>query len=288
MTMLAMTVLAAVTAVGGTGRAEWMRGSVGIGVHWTPCCGVADGGEVSFEKAIEEFDAERFAEELKEAGARHVIFTTAHYLQRLAMPNAALDRIVPGRTSKRDLLGDIIRECGKRGIRFIAYYNHSCNSDSAPEVEWASQCKCPCRGTEGCIEPFASNVCSIVECMSVRYGKGISGWWFDSPYSVDSSGPHVACRGKWRFPWQRLMAAARKGNPDAAVTINGGIGCRFQYAEGEDYYSGEAVRLDEPFAPAADPKLVDTRWICVDDPQWVMSGARGFVPLRFSEDELRA
>ena len=125
------------------GRADWMRGSFGLSVHWTAQCAMEDGTHLPFEEAVNGFDVKRFADVLEAVGARHCIFTVAHGLQMLPCPNAALDAIDPGRTTKRDLIGEIIAELGRRGIRFIAYYTHACTGGSAPVMAWKRKCAYP-------------------------------------------------------------------------------------------------------------------------------------------------
>lgn len=282
---------------------SWMRGSVGLSFHWTAGLPCEDGAKVSFEEAVNGFDVDRFVSTLDAVGARHLIFTTAHGLQFLPMPNAALDAIAPGRTSKRDLFGEILDACGRKGIRVIAYYNHSCNGASPEVVKWMRQCGCPRtpdgRGDEA---RFQTNVCAIVRDISLRYGRKISAWWFDSAYSVDTRGPIITFGGRGmlrrgkdkidlapvEFPWQRLLDAARSGNPVAPVAINSGVGNRFQYCDDTDYYAGEAVSFDQSYVPEADGRRVDTRWITLDDVKWTYSRARGFLPFRKSVPELQA
>ncbi len=140
--MAAVAVAACAANAEAAGRAEWMRGSFGLSVHWTAQCALEDGTQVPFEEAVDRFDVERFADALESVGARHCIFTIAHGLQKMPCPNAALDAIDPGRTTKRDLVGELIAALGRRGIRFIAYYNHSCNGND--DVEWRRQGS-PCR-----------------------------------------------------------------------------------------------------------------------------------------------
>lgn len=66
-----------------------------------------------------------------------------------------------------------------------------------------------------------------------------------------------------------------------------GRGAEALYAPGTDYYAGECTRLDEPFSPEAEPGLIDHRWVCADNPEWVfMRPERGFARPRFADDEL--
>ena len=283
------------------GRADWLRGSVGVSVYWTAGIPAADGSKVPFSEAVDRFDVTAFADALASVGAKHLIFTTAHGLQVMPMPNAALDAIAPGRTTRRDLFGEILDACAARGIRVIAYYNHSCNMPSPAVDEWKRACACPHPGPGGDARVFASNICAIVRCMSMRYGRKISGWWFDSSYSVDSRGPYTGVDGTWHvrsknpytgpevvFPWNDLIAAARQGNPDAAVAINAGVARTYQCSADADYYAGETAELEEELDGPLPAGLVDTRWTTADDPNWTFSAKRGFLSLRRPPAELRA
>ena len=269
---------------------SWMAGSVGISTHWTSQSVNADGMRPAYDEAVRRFDVQAYADTLASAGATHCIFTLTHAEHYLPLPLPVLDRILPGRTAQRDLVADLIEALSDRGIRLIAYYNHSCNGNDDPE--WKKACGYAAGATDG-LDRFADNICSIVSALSGRYGDGISAWWFDSAYSIDPSGPSntISCAmGDWQFPWLRLTSAARSGNPRAAVTINAGIGRRFAYCDDFDYYAGEAVRLDESFAPEALPGKRDHRWICLDSPEWILTrkiAQSGPIPPRFTATEVR-
>ena len=268
-----------------------MKGSFGISVHWTAKSVLLDGTSLPFEEATRRFDVGKFADALASVHATHCIFTLAHARQQLAMPHPILDAILPGRTTKRDLIGELIEVLTQKGIRFIAYYNHSCNGND--DVEWKKACGYA-DGIHGNLDHFAENICGIVAHIAKRYGTGISGWWFDSAYSVDPNGPSntITCDiGDWRFPWKALCDAAKSGHRDCAVTINAGIGSHFLYADCQDYYAGECQRFDEPFTPDALPGMTDHRWICADSIAWLLNSGNwqdGFVPLRIPIDELIA
>lgn len=267
-----------------------MRGSVGVSSHWTSDTLGRNGERPGYREMVAAFDAAAYAESLASAGAGHCIFTLTHAHQYLPFPLAELDRLLPGRTADRDLLGDLVRELHSRGLHLIAYYNHSCNGRD--DVEWKEACGYA-TGVAGDLDRFSDNICSIVGAISRRYGDGIDGWWFDSGYSVDKRGPHntISCdMGDWRFPWDTLADAALAWNRNAALAFNSGVGERFAYSDRFDYYAGEAVRLDEPFAPDALPGKQDHRWICLDSTGWVFAPwteKDGFaVPPRFTDADL--
>jgi len=76
---------------------------------------------------VAKFEIERFADQIAGAGASYLIFTTCHALQWLAGPCDAIERVLPGRTNKRDMVGELARALKQRNVHFILYYNHSCN-----------------------------------------------------------------------------------------------------------------------------------------------------------------
>lgn len=274
----------------GKGNASWMKASFGISSHWTSHCVNLDGKRPAYDEAVAHFDVERYAETLASVGVRHCIFTLTHAEQKLPLPHPVLEKLLPGRTAKRDLVGDLIAALGKRGIRFIAYYNHSCNGEDDPP--WKKACGYA-DGVGGDLDLFAGRICEIVSFMSRRYGTGIAGWWFDSAYSVDPRGPvnTISCDlGDWRFPWASLVSAARCGNPESAVAINAGVGTHFLYHDDVDYYAGESVAYDQDFAPPPRTGIQDHRWTCLDSPAWVFGRhicSEGFIPPRFTDGEIR-
>lgn len=262
---------------------EWMPGSFGIGVHWTNRSVPASGEAVPFLRAAEAFNVPRFVEQLQEMGARHCIFTLAHAEQFLPLPHPSAAEILPGRTARRDLAGELADALRAAGIRLILYYNHSCNgSDDFPWQQAVGY-------REGPLDSMAERLCGIVAHIAERYRGRFDGWWFDSCYTLDPRGPYdftTRPMGEWRFPWDKLAEAARSGSQEAALTFNAGPGERYLYTLRQEYYSGEAETLDSAYEPEPEDLLLRHRWVCIDNPAWVHTEP-GFHPCRFTDAALR-
>ena len=67
------------------------------------------------------FDAEGFAKDLSSMGVEYVLFTAWHANMNLLYPSKVMDKWLPGHTSKRDLIGDMIKACKAKGIHVLLY-----------------------------------------------------------------------------------------------------------------------------------------------------------------------
>jgi len=108
---------------------DWLaKCRYGIGVHWTAQTVPRKGKPLPFQKAVDAFGVEKLVERLAYAGADYLLFTSTHALQMLAAPHPVIDKILPGRTCKRDLIAELADALAAKGISLLVYYNHSCNS----------------------------------------------------------------------------------------------------------------------------------------------------------------
>ena len=184
--------------------ARWMaRTRYGVMFHWTKRTAPRSGPPRSYADAAEAFDVDRFAGEVASTGAGFVVLTTAHSDQYLPAPIHALDRVLPGRTARRDLIADLIAALGKRGIRLVLYYHLGPIEDP----EWA-------RATglwETDSRRLFDNWQAIVGEVGERYGETLAGWWFDDGiYNYYYRSPD----------WAALDRAAKRGNPGRVVCFN--------------------------------------------------------------------
>ena len=240
----------------------------GISTHWTAQSQpVGQDDWLPFNEAVDRFSASGYVDQAARAGAEYVIFTGAHALQMLPAPSAAIDRIALGRTTTRDLIGELADACHARGLRFILYYNHSCNSadDSAWEHAVGYHAVDKSR--------LVSNLLSILSELGTRYGSRLDAWWFDSCLSLDPRGVYNSVTTDmhgFQFPWEDWTAAAKTGYEDRLVTLSSGMLTHFLYSTHQDYEGGEANDLVAvPTSRYTPDHLQAHRWVCLDNPGWV-------------------
>jgi hypothetical protein len=267
--------------------ASWFAASsFGISTHWTAKSQPVGADDwVPFEEAVSRFSPSSYVDQIAGAGAKYVIFTSAHALQMLAAPCAAIDQIAPHRTTARDLIGELADACRSRGLHFILYYNHSCNSGDDPAWERAVGYHAQDKSR------LVSNLMGIIREMGTRYGPRVEGWWFDSCYSLDPRGPYNSVTTNlqgFQFPWEEWTEAAKTGYRARLVALNPGMLVHFLYSTHQDYEAGEANELVAvPSGQFTPDHLQAHRWVCLDNPAWVHD--RVMTPLarpRYSREQV--
>ena len=244
--------------------------SFGVSTHWTAQSQPVGADDwVPFEEAVSRFSPSHYVDQIAGAGAQYVIFTSAHALQMLPAPSSAVDRVAPGRTTKRDLIGELADACRSRGMHFILYYNHSCNHGDDPDWEYAVGYHAQDKSR------LFANLLGILREIGERYGSRVEGFWFDSCSSLDprdnNGWDHVTSDArKYRCPWDEWVDAAKTGFPDRLVTLSAGMLRHYVYSTHQDYEGGEA---NEPVAVPSAQFTIDGfqghRWVCIDNPGWV-------------------
>ncbi len=256
----------------------------GVSTHWTAQSQPVGADDwVPFDEAVSRFDVTRYVDQVAAAGAQYVIFTSAHALQMLPAPSAAIDRIAPGRTTKRDMLGDLADACRARGLHLILYYNHSCNSGDDPAWEHAVGYHASDKSK------LASNLLGILRELGARYGSKVEGWWFDSCFSLDPRGTYNSVTTDlhgFQFPWEEWTAAAKTGYPERLVSLSSGMLTHYIYSTHQDYEGGEANDLvGVPSTQFTLDHLQGHRWVCLDNPEWLHGRVKTpLAPPRFQLD----
>jgi len=183
---------------------SWMiNGKYGLFTHWSlntyPLYGNKKAYE-NFEWGVNNFDVEAYADMVQETGASWVIFTTCHGMQMFPAPLKTLNDVLPGRTTKRDLIAELASALNKRNIKLLLYYNFMANDEVAIKL-----------GINSNPEKWFQYLIDFGREVSLRYGKNIAGWGY-----LDSTVPAY----EMNMPWEAYYRALKAGNPDAVVGIS--------------------------------------------------------------------
>ncbi len=204
----------------------------GVCVHWTTQTAPRHGECAPYPQAVDQFPVQTFADTLAETGAGYVMFTSTHARHWLPAPSPASEALLPGRCCERDLIGQLADAVRKRGMLFLLYYNHSCNNFDDPAWQKATG------WLEADKTAFEKNIQGILREVGERYEDKISGYWFDSAFTLYSHHPN----------WARWTDALKAGFPERVICYNSGINNSHSYTPLQDYWAGEFDILGFPLA----------------------------------------
>jgi hypothetical protein len=238
----AWLLVALVTSGWSQPRAAWMQEAKwGVMTHyladWQARAHQLNMSIEQWNKMIDGFDAEGIAKQLESAGARYYQISIGQNSGYYLAPNVTYDKltgITPSKCSRRDLVADLYAALHPRGIRLMVYL-----PSGAPAQDKAADAALGwVNGPYPNLE-FRRKWEQIVREWSLRWGKKVSGWWFDGCYF-----PNAMYRSTEPPNFMSFAAAARAGNPDAIVAFNPGVVYRIlSVTPYEDFTAGE---IDKP------------------------------------------
>lgn len=232
---LSCTALADVTVEslrpdGTPNKAAWMaQGSFGVMTHYllSPEGTTPEEKTADLNRLVDNFDLDAYVGQIEATGADWVIFTLMQGTGFLSSRSEFVDRLQAGISPRRDLIPELGRRLHERGQRLIVYMP-SPHTGADPIVKSLIGL-----GTEGYVERHNE----LVRELSLKGGKDIDGWWFDS------------CGPQDNAAWQREMDACRTGNPDAVIAFSGAEFCASGTLKPlcpiEDYHAGEIHLLED-------------------------------------------
>ena len=243
---------------------EWqVKAGYGLMFHWTSQSVNPDGTNKPYEQAVNEFDVTQFANMVESTGAGYVIFTIGHAEQYCPAPIKSWEACHPGKTTQRDLIGEIADALNKKDIRFICYL-HSLGTASFRRQS---------------NQDFFKTFKGILTEIGNRYRQKIAGYWFDCWYQIFEGYPEI--------PFRDFYKITKTGNKDRIICLNSWI--YPAVSPWQDYWAGETA---SPISPPENGFLKEG---CVTDlpyhvllimePYWVQE--KGEMPdPRFNADEL--
>ena len=200
-------------------RPAWLSAAkYGLFFHWNSKSMPRNGPPLSYDSAVKGFDVEQFSKMVNGTGAGFIVLTTSWAGFYFPGPLDAIDKILPGRTSRRDLVSDLSDALAKYHIRLLLYYNFH---GDMPDW-WPLQKFSPSRPGQ-----MFGNMIDIFGEISRRYGKKIAGLWVDDGMGLY---PYDA-------PFEELTKAVKSGNKDLVIGYNSWM--YPSMTDFQDFYCGE-------------------------------------------------
>ncbi|SIO05547.1 alpha-L-fucosidase [Chitinophaga niabensis] len=224
------------------GHTDWFKkAGWGVFVHYlykVQCAGqritTMDGDSTDWNKCVNEFDTEKFAEQIRSTGAAYVIFTMQQRTRHLVAPNKTYDKITgykPGEAcSKRDLVEDLYTSLSKRGIKLMLYWT----GDGPRDDEKAAKAM---GYTEKVSEKYVQHWADVVAEYGERYKDKVAGWWVDGCYDYI---------GYNKEKWAIMAKALRAGNSKRIIALNNPkMTSSNSSTPDDDYTTGEQNKFGE-------------------------------------------
>jgi alpha-L-fucosidase len=229
---------------------KWLKeAKFGVFVHYL-------GEGPNWNERVESFNADKFADQLQQTGAKYLIFTLGQNSGYYCSPNASYEKYAGYKTgqrcSKRDLPMEITEALAKRGIRLMLYLP----SRSPQRDNQAMAGLHDVHERQPAPQEFTKRWSEVIAEWSLRYGTKISGWWFDGSYNTagwdDLTRP---------YNWNTWAAACLAGNPESILAFNPGTRIDKAFTaltDQQDYTAGEQNKFQ--VTPETNPAQKDLQW----------------------------
>lgn len=241
-----MLLFSALSVARASERTAWMQQARwGVMAHYLADWRARVDGEPAsiahWNALIDNFNVEKLADQLASVGAGYFLITIGQNSGYYLAPNTTYDKLTgvdspsDSKCSRRDLVADLHAALSGRGIKLMVYLPSGAPVGDRAAVKALEFQNGPYRNRE-----FQLKWEAVIREWSLRWAGKINGWWFDgcywpnTMYRAEDGGPGFAS----------FAAAARAGNPNAALAFNPGVVPRtLSMTPHEDYIAGE---LDKP------------------------------------------
>lgn len=212
-----------------------------------------DSSKQTWNEFIGQFDAEAYASQISQTGAKFVIITLGQNAAEYCAPNLVYDKYLreagllgedeenPKTVSfENDLPMKMADALAPYDIKVMLYLPsnvpHSAHWDSAARdyliTEKALKGQ---RGSDGPNSQEAKKIhCEMVKWWSEHYGDKISGWWFDGMYPGGTLESQKDMSQEYNV--STLANAAKAGNPYNIITFNQGTSANWAFGKNTEYH----------------------------------------------------
>jgi hypothetical protein len=243
---------------------EWLaKTGYGVMFHWTSQSVNPDGTKKPFSQAVADFNVNEFVNMVEATGAGYVIFTVGHAEPYCPAPLKNWEKYHPQHTTQRDLIMEMAEALTAKGIRLLCYFPTHVVA-KYKKVDAAT---------------FEQINTEIFTEFGHRYGKKVSGYWFDGWYQCFEEYPTTS--------FQKFFEICKDGNPERIIALNTWI--YPAVTEWQEYWAGETaspVALPHQGTIDRGPgKGLRYQSLLIMEPYWVQETASKPDP-RFTANEL--
>jgi len=220
---------------------DWFKDAAyGLMFQWTNRATPKKGDTIkNWEDKVNDFDVERFANMVEQSGAAYVIWSITWGQQYISAPIKSLDKIIEGRTTNRDLLGEMANRLNEKGIKLIFYYHYGYDCHHSTDSTWLQAAG----GYKADKTELYQNISTILAELGTRYGDKLNGWFFDGAHRYYDCHFDGSTGGILSAPFKEISQAARSGNSERIIAYNSWILPRL--TEYQDYFAGEGLKQFE-------------------------------------------
>ena len=226
-------------------KERWMEESrFGLMFHYEA---FVDHTPDSYNRTINSFDLDGFIESIAKTGTDYIIFVIGQHWGKYCAPNQTYEKLLGVEngvwTSKRDLIMEIAQGLAAWDIKLIIYMTArapmrhykviQAMQDTLPSINGkpAGPTVDPMshpRKVKGFLRSenqppnpqFLKNWGDVCGEWSKRYGKLVSGWWFDG-YKTEMRDSYEDLKNK-KYNIDTWIKAVHSGNPNAELAFNAG------------------------------------------------------------------
>jgi len=231
-------------------------------------CGIYPDGSMpsSADELADAFDVQQFAKDCEEMGVEYVTFTAYHAHLYVLYPSKVVESKLPGHTSKRDVIRELIDALHSKGIK-LQLYIHATVGDTMTDEErdalgW--------HDSTGNYKQWNDFFNEFFDEMGARYGTDIDSYYIDMIFDY----PFLDMIDR-----QRLRQTLLAHNPNVVITGNGDA------TETTDYSSREDCRVYVEDAGQRFSYPVQTV-VCLSKDWWTTVPDSGPNAARYSPEHL--
>lgn len=163
------------------------------------------------------FNAEKFAADVNETGAKYAFITLGQNSGYYCAPNPTYEELTKNAPGSKCYTGDIPTQAAKAlekyGIKLMVYLpSHPPSRDNDSSIQLGVNQKVPDDWLMN--DTAVENWCKVVRAWSEHFGKTIHGWWFDGFY------PWIALDEHYAESYKKAVLA---GNDETILALNQGV-----------------------------------------------------------------